>query len=318
MLPFIFLYLLVAVVMGRTSYKMGAFNYGARWNGYGTIVSVLKGEADLPMQYRPLVPYMFEILRRALRFPEEGNNLYRIFFAYEPIRVLGMWLHLCVFHWFLFVLSGNPLWSLAGTCLLALFWVITFLYDYSDCYYEGVFWGLCLIGVMTQNVWLAVGAMFVGTFNKETMVFLPPLAVLYGWNLDWFWWLGAAFAASYAIMFLIWGQREHYHRAMMGSRWMFRVNWADARFAFSRILDEKNKKFRIFYYEEKLLALFLLILIGVLFFAIRGILPDWLLRMWLIVPAFIFCAFAYARYFEMRVIMPLAYVLVPSLIWGLI
>lgn len=295
---------------------MKVVNYLARWNGYGTYYAIITGKADAPNQFRPLLPVIYSWILKIIKRPLVPMDVVAMFFIYEPMRVLGMWLWMIVFHLYLMVLFHNPILAMAGTSCMALFLLCGILFDYSDCYYEGMFWGLALIGIITNNWWLAIGATFIGTFNKETSVLFPFLALLY--NMNWGLCMGmmGGFLFAYFVMFMKYGYREHFGMKFYGQRWMFETNINHTKNGFARIYDIET--LRTFYYDDKLVTLFLALLVIPFFFICLPYIPTWLLRIWIIVPLFWLISFAYSTLFEMRVFYPMAYMLVPSMIYRMV
>lgn len=315
MMQYILLYFVYAWILDYAQYKMSRDNYGQLWNGYGAIDSVLNKRAYAPMLYRVFIPYLFAGLRRLVG--SRGYNIsemYNLYTIYEPLKIILMWLNLVCFHLYLSTFLF-PFEAIMGTTLLAVFWVVTFLYDYIDCYVEGIFFSLFALFTLTgQFEWLCV-VMILGAFNKETSILAVPFYFLFTFDLIGSLILVGLFGLVYVALKLVQGTNEHYQRVMLGSHSSLYINIYDLRSIFTPIL--KGTKFRIFYFSEELLGLGFLVLLVLTFIYTKDFVPLWLLVQWLFVIIFTLIALLFARYRELRVFMPLAIVVIPSVIYAL-
>ena len=66
----------LSLVVCYADYRMTANNMGAIWNGIGAIPSVLRGEAQLPMQHRLLIPLICKWFCGIQRSPQGYYNVY--------------------------------------------------------------------------------------------------------------------------------------------------------------------------------------------------------------------------------------------------
>lgn len=121
-------------------------NYGAKWNGIGAVGGVLNKDADAPMVYRVLVPWLMNGLR-LLKFP--------MLEAYELLKILFTWGAL---------VSVHLVWGWGVALFVAILLPATFQYDYWD-------WAPELMGlslVMTGRFELAIIGVIVWGLSKET------------------------------------------------------------------------------------------------------------------------------------------------------
>ncbi len=150
--------LILAAVLLYTEARITARNTGTWFNGFGSIIPVVRGQAQKPMQYRVLVPWLYMIMP----FPP-GIKLYLI------IKYIGMAFALLGFGTFSYTL-GIP-WQLSMPMLAAVL-PMMFLFDYADCYYEFGF--LCIAWSMGQQHLAALCVVaFLASLNRETGVFVP-------------------------------------------------------------------------------------------------------------------------------------------------
>jgi hypothetical protein len=157
----ILLSFIVALALLFTEYRLTARNMAVKWNGLGSINPVLSGDSVAPMQYRVFVPWLY----RLFRFGD-------IFTRYLVIKGIGIWFALYAFSLFCGAMGVDPI---AGMLLLAAVLPITFLYDYTDCYYDLGFLALAYtISLMGQQhlMWLVMITLL-ASLNRETGVFIP-------------------------------------------------------------------------------------------------------------------------------------------------
>ena len=163
LIPIIALALLVIdyrVTANMVVWVMGQRHIGSMdlpWNGYGCVHEVIKGRAELPMQYRVFVPWLTWLLGESKT-------------AYMIVKYAGLLFMLYGFHWYLGVLGVN---ADLGTALLGALVPLTILYDYADAYWElgffAVGFGLIYEG---GNIWVLTALIFMACLNRETAVFL--------------------------------------------------------------------------------------------------------------------------------------------------
>jgi len=201
--------LILAGILLLTESRITAFNNNVRWNGYGSMLYVLRGEAQAPMQYRVLIPWLWKL------FGKRGKP------AYNFIKGIGLWLALYGFAMFCEVAGVEPL---VGVLFLAAVIPATFLFDYADCYYEFGFLAIAYtlsIGYVADFnlVWLIV-LTFLATINRETGVFIPIGYLILNGGIVGTIALGATWLVSYIIPRLYYGRKGRYCGAVM-----FKENW---------------------------------------------------------------------------------------------
>lgn len=159
---------LIAFALFIADWRITAGNMNVAWNGFGCVRSVVYGTAQLPMQYRVLVPWLTALLG--------WGGIYR--WAYMTVKYLGMLVMLYGFHWYLGQVGVN---ADLGTAILAGIVPLTMLYDYADAYWEI---GLLAIGIglilQGENVWLLMVITFLACLNRETAILLIGVAMFAG------------------------------------------------------------------------------------------------------------------------------------------
>lgn len=197
----------VAMVLGVLEWRVVKANVGARWNGYGAIVGVLRRDSDAPMRYRVLVPWLMRVCRC------------RSVVVYQMIKTMLLACALVV---------GERLLGVGGMLMLAVLVATTFEFDYWDCYAELLGVGCVLLAGETGDWRLAVAGGVVWGLSKETAVVAPGLGLLAGG-----WWFGLAGLSGPVVMGLV---RIVQGRAdLYCERWTWRAyNLRDLRLARER------------------------------------------------------------------------------------
>lgn len=147
-------WLILAWMIERVQLVMCELNYGVPWNGCGAINGVLSRDAQAPMVYRVLVPWLM-LPAKAAKLP--------MLESYEVVKIIltagALW-------------SVSNLWGWQVALLTAVLLPTTFLYDYWD-------WGPEIMGLMlaaTGDIWLSMAGVIVVGLSRETS---PLVAVAY-------------------------------------------------------------------------------------------------------------------------------------------
>jgi len=158
---------LIAFALFIVDWRITRDNMNVPWNGFGCVRNVIKGTAQLPMQYRVLVPWLTVLLG--------FGEVYR--WAYMTVKYLGMLVMLYGFHWYLGQLGVD---ADLGTAILAGIVPLTMQYDYADAYWEI---GLLAIGIGLilggESIWLLMLITFMACLNRETGCIIALIALLY-------------------------------------------------------------------------------------------------------------------------------------------
>ena len=183
---------ILTLVVIYIDFKMTRGNMQVPWNGHGAVRSVLDGVAKAPMRYRVLVPWLVAPAKDALvryLYVKWWSILFATFASFTYFLKLGVDPYLC-------------------TSLLALFMLLSAIYDYADAYLEigllasaFLFIGNSLVVVMVLT--------FVAALNRETAVVIPLAVALEGWVLGTVL-VGGCFWVGYAIPRLKYGKAERY------------------------------------------------------------------------------------------------------------
>ncbi len=203
----IWLWLLMALVLDRVHLKLSTGTYGSPYCGLGTVDPVNSRQAESPMAYRTLLPWLIALVERII----PGLKAHRLPALYEPLRILIMAAALAAI-----AQAVSPLAALIVAVLLG----VTFYFDYWD-------WAVELLGLalaLTGNPGAAlIGGLLLGA-SRETA---PLVAVTYvlitgdvGQGLQI---LGATLAVMLAVR--LWAGRK----PLYCERWMGRVNLDDVR-----------------------------------------------------------------------------------------
>ena len=143
-------------------FRTTAKNIGAPWNGIGAIVNNLKGVSKAPMQYRMLQAWFVKFVARATGLKKlelldvNGRLVVRYVFATMLALAFALWAAQLYFN------------NLLYTIILLVLLLSTTVYDYMDKYFELGFFALCFYGITTGQIWIAMIATVLGSFNKES------------------------------------------------------------------------------------------------------------------------------------------------------
>jgi len=188
----------LSLVVCYADYRMTANNMGAIWNGIGAIPSVLRGEAQLPMQHRLLIPLICKWFCGMQKSPQ---GYYNVYVRLRFVSIVGA---IYTSYWWFSTVMTAPLLGVSALC----FWfVLAALYDYADTYVEVLFFALAL-SVMPFECGIAIICMLMipAVMNKETALFIPLLAIAHGE-----YWMGfGAMAVGVAYFIMI---KTHYNEA---------------------------------------------------------------------------------------------------------
>lgn len=188
---------------------------GAIFNGIGALPMVLNNEAQAPMQYRCLVPYIVKMLSGIFG---KGDPLYYnlyIKLKWSTIPIFGIG----VPFWYFSLIGINPY---IGTSALTLFYCLASLYDYGETYLDVGFLGLTFI-ILTYSphydFLLLFPLVVIAALNKETAAFIPFTVLLTG-DIKLTIITGFGFIIGYIIPIISFGVKERY------CNWIeFQGNW---------------------------------------------------------------------------------------------
>lgn len=152
-------------------------NLNAGFNGHGSIINVLAGKAKRPMQFRVLVPWLCSALQGWSGDRREDHPFLSIYLRikWATVPVL-MWVSFLYF----IKIEVNPFYA---TGLFALFLVLAALYDYGETYLESIFFAVSFLLLLSGWSWAFVLFLplgILGSFTKETTIFIPVTALLVG------------------------------------------------------------------------------------------------------------------------------------------
>ena len=311
MITHICIYFFLAIALDMIQFRLTAGNYWSKYNGIGAVHDVMGGRADAPMQYRILVPAIyifFEKLFGSSRFYE--GKTFNTVFIYEPLKILFMFLGLWAFHLYLSVYFVHMI-AFAGTILMALFWVVTFQYDYADCYLDVCLWSLFCWATLTGQAELVIIVFVLAVLNREVSFLLAGLYFLLTDNISIMWLLLILGAVIYVAMYAVFGNKPRY----CTTREIFRLNWQDVCSLFKKPVQADRVGLPVF----NGVFLFFVVILGLALLALNyESYPPGIQALWLINIPFMVLVLLGARIVELRVLMPMALSAIPSLflIWG--
>lgn len=165
--------------------------------------AILRHEAPAPYQYRILQPVMVDLISRLLGLP---GNPRAFVIAYALIRLLCIWATCIAFYLFL-ASHLNAAGAALGVAMLAALIPFTYqrYYYQPSSIMELACFAIGLLCIARGGwLWLTV-IVVVGALNRETMVFLPVLWVLWWWppSLRRDWGAVVALAGGGAVFLLL-------------------------------------------------------------------------------------------------------------------
>lgn len=263
----------------RTKSNMGKVTA----NGLGAIPYVLAGKATQPSQYRVLVPWLTNLMCGRI-FKQENYMVATYLPAYALLRALAIGLSMSLCH----ALWGNPMY----VAVLAIFYMVVAIYDYTDVYFEIAFLALSMLLFKYDYSFLIVPICILAGLNRETATVIPFLAIPSGnWTNVLLALLGVAIGL--AIPRLMYGKARRYCGISQ-----YRMNWHDLKSLISEYPMVFNETFHF------VLLAGLMVVATVLspsyYMAIA-----WVLFVLLAIPA---------RWREVRVFAPCVFLMIPSLL----
>ena len=186
--------------------KLTKNNMGAPTNGIGAIQLILLGKSKAPMQYRVLIPWICGFLCGRKMFGVRSGKFPHLH-VYLPLRWVAVTFAMFVSHLYFQTLPVN---AHLCTTLLAVFFIVSSLYDYTDVYFEVGFLALAFLLFGSSWVYLWLGIItYVAGLNRETAIAIPAVAFAGGdWVLGGF--LGFIFMLSYMTPRMIYGDKSRY------------------------------------------------------------------------------------------------------------
>lgn len=206
MLEFI-LYGIVALFISFTYFKVCYTNMVAgAVNGFGSLQNTLDGKNHAPAQLRPLTAYLWHIICRIFHL----SGVQKHSLGYEPLRVLSIWLSMVSAHLFLNLFLSN-IQTVAAVFFVALLYVATFKFDYTDNYLDitiFMLFGYCMLAKVNP-LWMGI-LVLLGAINRESSSLLPTWYLLQTKDI-----IGAlVFALIYTVgrilLYVAYGHRRHY------------------------------------------------------------------------------------------------------------
>jgi hypothetical protein len=252
----------------------------AKTNGLGVLPYVLNGNATAPAQYRVLVPWLTALFSGRIGHDVSFSQVIYLN-AYVLIRAIAITvsLTLCAILW------QNPLW----VCVLAMFYVVSAIYDYTDVYFEVAFFALAMILFGHNLPILLFLVALVAGLNRETAVFIPFLGIPDGGIAN----IISASAGAIigaAIPYAVYGKAPRYCAVSQ-----YRVNWEDLKMMITAIPFAYNETFQY-------LILVALMVVGAIMSPSYSMLLAWGMLVVLSIPA---------RIREIRVFAPCVFLLIP-------
>lgn len=252
----------------------------AKTNGLGVLPYVLNGNATAPAQYRVLVPWLTAVFSGRIGHDVSFSQVVYLN-AYVVIRAIAVAvsLTLCAILW------QNPIWVTA----LAMFYVVSAIYDYTDVYIEVACFALAMILFQGHHPVLLFILALVAGLNRETAVFIPALGLAGG---DWFSMSCACIGAiaGVALPRLIYGDAPRYCAFSQHE-----ANWTDLKLMFTAIPLVYNETFQY-------IVLLALMVIGAIMSPSYTMILAWGMLIALSIPA---------RIREIRVFAPCVFLLIP-------
>lgn len=252
----------------------------AKTNGLGVLPYVLNGNATAPAQYRVLVPWLTAIFSGRVGHDVSFSQVVYLN-AYVIIRAISVAVSLT----FCAMLWHNPIW----VCVLAMFYVVSAIYDYTDVYIEVACFALAMILFQGHAPILLFVVSLIAGLNRETAVFIPLLGIPGG---DWFSIIGAGVGAliGVAIPHIVYGKAPRYCAFSQHE-----ANWTDLKLMLTAIPLCYNETFQY-------LLLVALMVIGAIMSPSYTMLLAWGMLIALSIPA---------RIREVRVFAPCVFLLIP-------
>ena len=181
-------------------------NYGAIWNGIGAVPDVLAGKAELPMQYRVLVPWLCDFI---------GGDQLRTYIRIKWFSILCA--VSAAFVWFL-SLAISPFIAVS---MLGFFFCMGSLYDYGETYWEITFFAIAFMLIGYSTWWAYAGIIVVSylmAITKETAPFIALAALLSG---QWVMAIvsGLTIASAMTMLYVKYGRRKRYTALIERYNW---------------------------------------------------------------------------------------------------
>ena len=162
------MYPILAVALVSMEHMLCKGNYTSVWNGYGAIDYVIARTAKSPARQRVLVPWLVWATEWLLGGKDDPPE--RL-----PIYLFWKWALMSAA-----LMVAGHFFSHAVALGMALYWALTFQYDYWSVYGEC----LAFLLALTGNVWLACAGALVGVASKPTFILLPFVFLFSGGG----WW----------------------------------------------------------------------------------------------------------------------------------
>lgn len=206
MISLIILYGVLSLFISYTYLKVCNFNMKkGTVNGYGSVMNTIEGKNHAPAQLRPLTAYLWYLLVRV--FHLEG--VFQHSLAYEPVRVVSIFLSTVATHLFL-SLFLSPAQTVIATLLVMLLFVASFKFDYTDNYFDlaiAMSFGYLMLGGYYLPLVLLC---FIGALNRESASLLPTWYLIQTHEFGWALILAIAYTYGRYRLYQMYGHRRHY------------------------------------------------------------------------------------------------------------
>ncbi|MBV6341088.1 hypothetical protein [Candidatus Magnetobacterium casense] len=293
-------------------FKVTRYNYWAPYNGIGMVHDVVTGNANAPMQYRILIPMVYRLLETCF-----GSKMFyekqirNVIFIYEPLKILFMFLGLWAFHVYLLTWFGN-FSAFTGTLFMALFWVVSFKYDYTDCYLDVVLWSLFCLAAIDGSFWVAAALFALAMLNREVSILMVLIYYLFTGETGNTMLLLLVAGLLYIGMFIVFGYKKKY----CTTKEIAGMNWGDLKLLFSNPVQKKKNKIGLPVFNEAFI--FLVVVVGIILLVMGyNDYPHLIKMLWLVnIPLFILVLIG-GKIVELRILIPFGFSVIPSLIIAL-
>ena len=289
LLPDILYLAFLSLVVIYADFKMTRGNWGAKWNGIGAVPDILDGTAKIPMRHRVLVAWICRLVEICRIEQRPFLN------TYVYLRWLAITLSLVVANWYFSALGLKPLLPVS---ILACVFVLSSLYDYIDMFLEvacfAAFLRIIQFPIHGDYVWIPL-IVFLSTLNRETTIFLVPLAFIFGDHAMFALTVGAC-AAGWLIPRIVYPDGERYCSAILVKENL-------------RLIRDWQKRRVAILYDEY--TLFFLLFLGAVTLYVVTALHSGLNAVELVMAVFFVAMLVPSMWREIRVFAPTTLVTIP-------
>lgn len=291
-------------------------NIGCDRNGIGSLDLILSGKAHMPSQYRIFVPWLCKIFGirsgefKVIGMPAnrwalvDGGEYLSKWYLLKWASMVFMFFS---FYFYLYVLSVD---YFIGLLLLMVYLPSTFLYDYTDCYFElgffALFMAFIIIEVYPFILFLLVLLSFL---NRETSIFMPVISYIYNQEIFLSLLLLMACVGGFLIPRLIYGFKERRYRKFVVFEYILE-NILNSYFS-------KERLRKVIMFNEYNLALIFLIIFAISFVMSFLYSPSWMFNLSILMGVFVFAIMIPGDPREVRIFYPALITVIPSFLYFL-